>query len=106
MEDDDESVTRAVVDKAKGGDMAAARLVLDRIAPPRKGRPVKFTMAKTVNAADVAEAVGAVVNAMARGELTPDEAATVASVGRAREANCRAGAIGKREDRQMSLTPE
>ncbi len=80
MEDDAESVTRAVVDKAKGGDMAAARLVLDRIAPPRKGRPVRFTMAKTVKAADVAEAVGAIVNAMARGELTPDEAATIAAV--------------------------
>lgn len=30
-------IARAVVEKAKEGDMTAARIVLDRIAPPRKG---------------------------------------------------------------------
>ena len=32
-------VVQAVLDKAKSGDMAAARLVIDRIVPVRKGRP-------------------------------------------------------------------
>lgn len=44
MADDAENVVRAVVKAAKRGDMAAARIVLDRIVPPRKGRPVKFTV--------------------------------------------------------------
>jgi hypothetical protein len=40
MEGEAEVVVRAVVAKAKQGDMRAARLVLDRIAPLRRGRPV------------------------------------------------------------------
>ena len=42
MADDTEAVMRAVIDAAKGGDMTAARLILDRIAPARKGCPISF----------------------------------------------------------------
>jgi hypothetical protein len=41
MAGDAEAVVNAVVTAAKGGDMTAARLVLDRIAPPCRGRPTK-----------------------------------------------------------------
>ena len=42
MANDAEDVVKAVVAAAKGGDMTAARLVLDRIAPPCRGRPVRL----------------------------------------------------------------
>ena len=80
MEDDAEAVVRAVVDKAKAGDMSAAKLVLDRIAPPRKGRLVKFSLAEMSSADEIGSAVGAIACAMAKGELTPEEAASVAAV--------------------------
>jgi len=38
MGNDVEAVTRAVVDAAKRGDMVAARLILERLVPVRKGR--------------------------------------------------------------------
>ena len=44
MEDDAQNVVRAVIAAAKNGDMVAARLVLDRVLPARRGRPVQFTM--------------------------------------------------------------
>ena len=44
MAGDAEAVVRAVIDAAKGGDMTAARLVLDRIAPPCRGRPVRLDL--------------------------------------------------------------
>jgi hypothetical protein len=73
MRDDAENIVRVVLEAAMGGDMTAARLVLERIAPVRKGRPVYFDLPP----ANTADDVGA---AMASGDLTPDEAATVASV--------------------------
>jgi hypothetical protein len=39
MQGDSEAIVRAVIKAAKGGDMTAAKVVLDRIAPIRKGRP-------------------------------------------------------------------
>src|SRR4051794_18582712 len=47
-----EAITRKVIDMAKEGDTTAMRLVMDRILPPRKERPVTFTMPKLETAAD------------------------------------------------------
>jgi hypothetical protein len=70
----------SVLAAAKSGDMTAARLVLERIVPIRKGRPVAFDLPAIETPADVVKAVGALVSEVARGELTPEEAATVAGL--------------------------
>ena len=59
----------------------AARILLDRAWPVRKGRPVTFMM-PPVNkpAADIARASAGILEATARGELTPDEAAALAGI--------------------------
>jgi hypothetical protein len=80
MHDDVKEIVKVVVEAAKGGDMTAARLILERIAPVRKGRPVYFDLPPAKTAADIAAAMTAVTTAMASGDLTPDEAVTVASV--------------------------
>jgi Family of unknown function (DUF5681) len=80
MQDDTEAVVRAVIDAAKGGDMTAARLILDRIAPARKGCPISFPLPKIDTTADVTNALSAVVASIASGELTPEEATAVSSV--------------------------
>jgi hypothetical protein len=48
MADDAEGVVRKVVEAAVAGDMTAARLILDRIAPPRRGRPVPIALPEVV----------------------------------------------------------
>ena len=80
MEDEAAEVVKAVIAAAKTGDMTAARLVLDRISPPRKGRPVVFDLPSVETTADVLTALGAVVRAVADGTLTPDEAGSVAGL--------------------------
>ena len=80
MQDDARDIVKVVLEAAKAGDMTAARLVLERIAPVRKGRPVYFDLPPVNTAADIAAAMAALTTAMASGEVTPDEAATVASV--------------------------
>jgi hypothetical protein len=80
MSDEIEGVTRAVVRAAQGGDMQAAKLILDRLAPIRRGRPVRFSAPESVDAAGLADAFQIIVSGMATGELTPEEAASVANV--------------------------
>jgi hypothetical protein len=80
MRDDAKEIVQAVIVAAKAGDMVAAKIVLDRISPARKGRPIHFELPEARSVDNVAAALAAVVRAMADGELTPDEAALVASV--------------------------
>src|SRR5216683_1280008 len=68
LADDAKAVVESVIKAAKDGDMAAARLVLDRAVPLRKGRPVKFTLRQVATADDITRAIGDVVGAMSKGE--------------------------------------
>ena len=74
------TITRKAIEKAKDGDMAAIRLCLDRLVPTVKDRPVTFEMPGIDSAQDAAVAVGAVLRAVADGELTPIEAAEVSKI--------------------------
>ncbi len=60
--------------------MVAMRLCMERIYPPRKERPVTFDIPKMESAADAVNVMGAVLEAVASGELTTSEAQAVAGV--------------------------
>jgi hypothetical protein len=77
---DIEDVVTAVVNAAKAGDMTAARIILDRLSPPRKGRPVRFEIPPVMNLAGLSAAFAKLVEAVATGHVTPEEAASVASL--------------------------
>jgi hypothetical protein len=51
------ALTRKAIELAKGGDMAALRLCLDRILPPRKDRPVTFALPAINSTNDAAAAM-------------------------------------------------
>ena len=72
-----EAITRQAVTMALGGDGAALRLCLERIAPPRRDAPVTFDLPPMQSAADAAKAAGAVLEAVATGDLTPTEGAHI-----------------------------
>ncbi len=73
-------VMRAVVDAAKGGDMRAADILLRRLWPERKGRPVTLDLPALTTAAGVADALAAVATAVAAGEVSPEEGQAVAGI--------------------------
>lgn len=75
-----EGVLRSVLDAARGGDMRACELILSRTWPAKKGRPVHLALPAMQSAADVSAALGALVEAVAAGEVTPYEAAPVAAM--------------------------
>ncbi|SFD58828.1 hypothetical protein SAMN04488523_101413 [Sulfitobacter brevis] len=75
-----EALTQAAIDKALEGDVTALRLCLDRIAPARKDAPVSFDLPAIETAEDAANAARAILRAIAAGDVTPLEAATVMAV--------------------------
>jgi hypothetical protein len=75
LEGEGEALTRKAIELAKAGDMAALRLCLDRILPPRKDSPVAFDLPEIKTLNDAVPAMGALVKAVGQGDLTPAEAA-------------------------------
>ena len=69
-----EALTQKAIDLALTGDMAALRLCIERLIPPRKDSPVNFTLPPMKSSADAVAAMAALVDAVAAGELTPIEA--------------------------------
>ena len=74
LEGEAETITRKAIEAAKGGDLVAIKLVLDRICPPRKSRPVHIELPPIGDAEGVAEAQQEVLRAACAGELLLDEA--------------------------------
>ena len=80
MEGDAEAITGRVIQAAKGGDLAAARLILDRICPPRREPATPIDLPTIETAADLPEAVSAILAAVAAGDLSPSEAGRLSGV--------------------------
>ena len=75
-----EEVLRRVVEDAKAGDLRAAEILLRRLWPERRGRPVELDLPPVATVADFVAALAAVVKAVASGVLTPEEAQAVCAV--------------------------
>ena len=69
-------ILQAVVDAAHGGGIRAAEILLCRIWPARKGRPVESGLPPMRNPGGLVAALAAI----GAGELTVEEAAAVAAV--------------------------
>lgn len=75
-----EGVLRKVLEQALEGDLRAAELLLARVWPVKRGRPVRLSLPAVDTAAGVAAALGALVEAVAAGEVTPEEAAPIGAL--------------------------
>jgi hypothetical protein len=95
-----EMLLRTVLEQAKDGDTRAAEMVLARVWPVRRGRPVTLSLPPIRGAVDVVAALGAVADAMAIGELTLEEASAAAGV---IEANRRAVETADLDERLRRL---
>jgi hypothetical protein len=73
-----EAITRVAVDKAKEGDATALRLCLERILPPRKDRPVSFSLPQLGTVTDAPAATAAIVAAVAAADITVTEGSELA----------------------------
>lgn len=74
------AITRKAIELAKAGDTVALRLCLERIAPPRKGTPIRFDLSEMSNSGDIRAASLALVRAVAEGHISPEEAGTIVPI--------------------------
>jgi len=75
-----EEIARRAVEAAKGGDMTAIRLVLERVLPARKDSPVYVDLPAMTSVSDAAKAMSAILAAVAAGEITPTEGDAIAAL--------------------------
>jgi len=66
-----ETAARVVIDQACGGDAVAARLLLDRLEPRPRGRPLPLELSPD---APLEDGYRALFRAFAAGDISPDEA--------------------------------
>src|SRR3954447_23977516 len=62
------------------GDVNAARLLIDRAIPSRRGAPVSFSLRPLRSPPDCADALDDLLVAVSEGKLTPDEAQTISAI--------------------------
>ena len=75
-----ETLTRKVVELAKGGNLVALKLCLERLLPLRKDRSISLKLPKLEGVEDIPKAIEVILNAVADGEITPGEGQAVASM--------------------------
>jgi hypothetical protein len=84
MEQGAKEITEAVVAAAKTGDLTAARMILDRLAPHAKERPVSVDLPDTSTVEGINAAQQAILQAVAAGDLLPGEGTALAGIVEAR----------------------
>src|SRR5262249_7240003 len=80
LKDNGKELIEQAIEMAKDGDGPALRLCIERLAPPRKDRPVWFDLPEMKEAKDAVHASAAIVAAVGAGDLTPSEAAELSKV--------------------------
>lgn len=75
-----EELVTVALKLARGGDVAALRLLLDRVLPAMRDRAVELELPALRSPADVPEALAAVLRAVAAGAVTPGEGGRLAEL--------------------------
>jgi hypothetical protein len=71
-------ITRVCIDKAKGGDLVACKLILDKLIPNRRERTIDLSLPKLTGTAEILQALADILAAVTQGKLTPGEGQTMA----------------------------
>src|SRR5688572_30526386 len=75
-----EHLIKKAVELAQAGDVACLRMILDRIWPLPKGRPVNIELPPIKTSQDVLAALASLWTAMGEGRLTAEEASAMSLV--------------------------
>jgi hypothetical protein len=71
---------KVAIDLARSGDREALKMVMARVWPLRRGRPLDIDVPAVAKVADLSTAATAVADAVLQGELTPREGQEVSSL--------------------------
>ena len=77
MEGEAERITRACINLALEGDSTALKLCISRLIPIKRERAISLDLPDLGGSQDSLKAIGAVLGAVAAGEITPGEGASI-----------------------------
>jgi hypothetical protein len=80
LDRDGEAVIQSAIARAKAGHSGALRLIFERLLAPQRRRTVEIDLPTIATPADVPRALATVTAAVAAGQLTPDEGASIATM--------------------------
>lgn len=98
MVDEAGALTRRCIDLAKAGDPTAMKIVMDRIAPVRRGRSLPRLQRETGEGS-----IEAILRAVLDGEITPEEGKSVTSLIESAAQVAAAQALAEVRKRQLKL---
>jgi hypothetical protein len=75
-----DALTRRAVELALEGNLAALRLCLERLIPPKKERPLAVKLPSIAGASDLPKLTAALLAAVGKGELTASEASALSAL--------------------------
>jgi hypothetical protein len=75
-----EQLLRIVIEQALAGDVTCQRMMLDRVYPPPKGRPINVRIPPINGPQDALSSIAAIFSAIREGQLTPDEIGALSMV--------------------------
>lgn len=75
-----EAITRKTIENALNGDMTAIKLCIEMLIPLRKDGPICFDLTEMKSADDSAKAMASILRTLANGDITPNEASSVARI--------------------------
>ena len=80
LDGESEALTRKAVELALEGNVAALKLCIERLVPPRKERAVTVDLPEITGVESLPEMTAALLRAVASGELTAGEASALSSL--------------------------
>ena len=79
-----QEVLETVMERAKNGDMTACRMILDKVLPNTKDRPIALDLPSINDLEGVGKAQSEILHAVATGDITPNEGERMAAIIEAR----------------------
>jgi len=75
-----QALTQKAVELAKGGNVVALRLCLERTVPTRRERSISIELPQVDGAADILKVMSTILGAVGAGEITPSEGRELAAI--------------------------
>ncbi|RDI38147.1 hypothetical protein C7453_10484 [Gluconacetobacter liquefaciens] len=86
--------------------MRAAEIMLRRVWPERKGRPLSLSLPPLTDAADLSAAMATIIQAVTAGEITPDEGQALSALIEAQRKTIETHDLAARMDAIEQLLPK
>ena len=78
--DEIQEICGSVIAQAKAGNMQAAKIILDRVLPPIKDKPIQIDLPNMTSSSDLLKAMECITFALGSGQISPLEGESIVRI--------------------------